>query len=111
MGFTPQALSYPRPESLVNQLSPEGTNGKRVRWDVTRVGADQALAAIAAVTAAADETTRESALQDWQRVMLEVSPFLPLAQNSGTIVSTPAVSEAEYTAAGWLLDLERVAPA
>lgn len=110
LGFTPQALSYPRPESLVNQLSPDGTNGKRVRWDSTRVGADQALAAVAAVSAATDEAAREKALQDWQRVMLEVSPFLSLAQNSGTVVATPQVAQAEYTAAGWLMDLEAVAP-
>lgn len=111
LGFTPQQLSYPRPESLVNQLSPGGTNGQRVRWAAGGPGADEALAAAAVVTAATSEDERVSALQEWQRTMLEVSPFISLVQNSGTVVSTSAVSGVQHTAAGWFMDVEAVRPA
>ncbi|WP_432486734.1 ABC transporter substrate-binding protein [Kineococcus sp. SYSU DK018] len=110
LGFTPQQLAYPRPESLVSQLSPGGTNGKRCRWEAGDPGADRALDAAAAVSSAGDESARSRALQEWQRVMLEVSPFIGLAQNSGTVVSTPQVTGVEHTAAGWFLDLGGVEP-
>jgi peptide/nickel transport system substrate-binding protein len=110
LGFTPQALSYPRPESLVRQLSPGGTNGERVRW---REGdsAEQVTERAEAVFAATSDDELNQALVAWQEAMLEVSPFIPLAQNSGTVVSTEAVSGAEYTPAGWILDIARVSPA
>jgi len=42
---------------------------------------------------------------------LHLKPAAADAQNSGTVVSTEAVAGAEYTPAGWILDLARVSPA
>jgi|tagenome__1003787_1003787.scaffolds.fasta_scaffold20988821_9 peptide/nickel transport system substrate-binding protein len=110
IGFTPQALSYPLPESLVRQLSPGGTNGERVRWR-TGDAATSVTAKANAVFAASSQDEVNKALVDWQKAMLDGSPFIALAQNSGTVVSTDRVAGADYTPAGWILDLARVSPA
>ncbi|WP_236834201.1 ABC transporter substrate-binding protein [Blastococcus sp. KM273129] len=110
MGMTPHALSYPRPESLVRQLSPGGVNAERVRWssgpaadEVTRLK-EEALSSV-------DAADLEQALVDWQTALAEGGPYIPAAQNSGTVVSTADVSGAEYTPAGWIVDLAAVEPA
>ncbi|MCZ2857576.1 ABC transporter substrate-binding protein [Blastococcus sp. VKM Ac-2987] len=110
MGLTPHALIYPRPESLVRQLSPGGVNAERVRWS-DGPAAEEVTAAAERVLTAVDGTELESALVDWQQAMRDGSPYLPVAQNSGSVVSTEDVADAEYTPAGWILDLAAVEPA
>ena len=110
LGFTPQALAYPRPESLVRQLSPGGTNAERVRWREGDSAARVTELADAVLSATTDDELA-GALTEWQEAMLEDSPFIALAQNSGTVVSTDTVSGADYTPAGWIVDLAAAAPA
>ncbi|MGY2066729.1 ABC transporter substrate-binding protein [Blastococcus sp. SYSU DS0619] len=110
MGFTPHALIYPRPESLVRQLSPGGVNAERVRWSDGPAAEEVTAAAEQALTAV-DGAELESALVEWQEAMLAGSPYVPVAQNSGSVVSTEDVADAEYTPAGWILDLAAVEPA
>jgi peptide/nickel transport system substrate-binding protein len=104
MGMTPHALSYPRAENLVTVMGPGGTNAKRVGWPAETASAE-AVAASKAVFAATTQEDRTEAIVDWQKVMKTDSPFIPLAVNSGAIVSTPQVSNANYTSAGWIIDL------
>lgn len=111
MGFTPHSLVYPLPEALVSQLSPGGTNAERVRWMPESEHSEEALAAAAAIHEAADESERIAALEEWQHLMIEVSPFMTVAQNSGTVVATSEVVGAEHTAAGWQIELRDLAPA
>ena len=62
------------------------------------------------VLAASDEGRTEK-IVEWQKVMKTDSPFIPLAVNSGAIVSTPQVTDANYTSAGWIVDLADIKPA
>lgn len=104
MGMTPHALSYPRAENLVTVMGPGGTNAKRVGWPA-EAASPEAVSASKAVFAAATQEARTEAIIDWQKVMKTDSPFIPLAVNSGAIVSTPQVTNANYTSAGWIVDL------
>lgn len=104
MGMTPHALSYPRAENLVTVMGPGGTNAKRVGW-LEDTAAKQAVEASEAVFAATSNEDRTAAIVEWQKAMAKNSPFIPLAVNSGAIVSTPQVTSANYTSAGWIVDL------
>ncbi|MDI9896878.1 ABC transporter substrate-binding protein [Rhodococcus sp. IEGM 1381] len=107
MGMSPQALTYPRAENLVQLMKPGGVNSARAGW----TDANASPAAIAAAKTFLDDYTdegRTAAVQDWQRVMATDSPFIPLAVNSGCVVSTSAVTGAEYTPAAWIVDLASV---
>jgi peptide/nickel transport system substrate-binding protein len=109
LGFTPHALAYPRPESEVRQLSPGGVNAERVRWRSGPV-AEQVTGLADTALAAVDAGALDQALGDWQRAMAAGSPYIPFAQNSGTVVSTADVAGADYTPAGWIVDLAAVKP-
>lgn len=107
MGMSPQALTYPRAENLVQLMKPGGVNSARAGW----TDANASPAAVASAQAFLDDYTDEGrtvAVQEWQRVMATDSPFIPLAVNSGCVVSTSAVTDAEYTPAAWIVDLASV---
>ncbi|GAA5064845.1 peptide/nickel transport system substrate-binding protein [Thermocatellispora tengchongensis] len=107
MGMTPQSLSYPRAESIVKVMSPGGVNAERMNWS-KGYGAEEAGAAAKEFLAATTDAARNEAAVKWQRAMNTDSPYLLLASNSGTVVGSPAVTGAEYTPAGWTVDLAAV---
>jgi len=110
MGMTPQALSYPRAESMVRVMSPDGVNAKRLGWTSAKAP-DSVRTATADFLAATSDDARNAAAVRWQHAMTADSPYLLLGANAGTVVSTKAVTGADYTAAGWIVDLAAVRPA
>lgn len=107
MGMSPQALTYPRAENLVRLMMPGGVNAVRAGW----TDANASPASIEAAQNFLNDYTDEGrvdAVEEWQRVMATDSPFIPLAVNSGCVVSTSAVSGADYTPAGWIIDIASV---
>ncbi|GAB6919702.1 hypothetical protein JCM9803A_01520 [Rhodococcus erythropolis] len=107
MAMSPQSLTYPRAESLVQLMSPGGINSIRAGW-TDRNASAEAIAASNAFLDNYSEDGRVTAVEEWQRVMAQDSPFIPLAVNSGSVVSTPTVSGADYTAAPWSVDIASV---
>ncbi|MBB3664670.1 peptide/nickel transport system substrate-binding protein [Prauserella sediminis] len=107
MGMTPQALTYPRADSMVRVMSPGGVNAERMNWTD-----DTASAAVRSTTAdflaATTDEERVTAVEAWQHAMHRDSPYVLLGNNSGTVVSTPEVAGADYTPAGWIVDLAAV---
>lgn len=107
MGLTPQSLNYPVADSLINNMTPGQGSATRVGWTAQR--ADPAvLAAIDAVNQSVDPEARAEAMRDWQRAMNENSPYIVLANNSGMVVASPSLTGAQYTPAGWQVDLAAV---
>lgn len=107
MGFTPQSLNYPVADSLVNNMAPGQATALRSGWTVER--ADPAVvAASKKVTDTLDVAQRATAMQEWQRAMNAASPYIVLASNSSTVVATSDLTGAEYTPAGWQVDLAAV---
>lgn len=107
MGMSPQALTYPRAENLVRLMMPGGVNSVRAGW----TDANASPAAIDAAQTFLDDYTDEGrveAVEQWQKVMATDSPFIPLAVNSGCVVSTSAVTGADYTPAAWIIDIASV---
>jgi peptide/nickel transport system substrate-binding protein len=47
-------------------------------------------------------------MQEWQRLMNASSPYLVLASNSSIVVATTDLTGADYTAAGWQVDVAAV---
>ncbi|WP_156225499.1 ABC transporter substrate-binding protein [Pseudactinotalea suaedae] len=107
--FSPQSLNYPVASSLVNNFAPGQPSAMRVDWSAERATPEM-IAAGEAVMAATDPDAQVQAMQDWQRLLNEESPYISLAFNSGTVVATGDVGGAVYSPAGWLLDLRAVAP-
>ena len=107
MGMTPQALIYPRAESIVQQLSPGSGTALRAGWTEEKASPEMVAAAKNIFTLITPEE-RVPALVEWQELMLAEAPFVPLAQNSAAVVSTPKVTDAEYTSAGWILTIADV---
>lgn len=110
MGMTPQALTYPRADSMVRVMSPGGVNAERMNWTDDKASADVRSATQEFLAATTDEE-RATAVGAWQHAMQRDSPYVLLGNNSGTVVSTPEVTGAEYTPAGWIVDLSAVRPA
>lgn len=106
--FSPQSLNYPVASSLVNNFAPGQSSALRSGWTVERASAEM-IAAGDAVTAALDTETQISAMQEWQRLLNEESPYIALAYNSGTVVATGSLANTEYSPAGWQVDLRAVA--
>lgn len=104
IGFSPNSLNYPVAASLVNNMAPGASTSLRNGWTVERADAS-AIEASEAVIAATSPEARVAAMQEWQRVMNEVSPFIPLANNSGIVVATENLADAVYSPAGWTIDL------
>lgn len=108
IGFTPSSLNYPVAAALVNNMAPGAGSALRTGWPVER--ADQAVIdASNAVLAATTVEGRVEAMQEWQRQMREHSPFVSLANNSGLVVATGDLANTEYSPAGWMIDLPKVA--
>lgn len=105
--FSPQSLNYPVAASLVNNYLPGQGTAMTTGWTVER--ADPAvLAAAAAVQSSLEPEAQQAAVQEWQRVMNEHSPFIPFAYNSGFVVATAELTGAEYSPAGWQVDIAAV---
>ncbi|MBO3088218.1 ABC transporter substrate-binding protein [Cellulomonas dongxiuzhuiae] len=106
--FSPQSLNYPVASSLVNNFHPGQTSAERTGWTLERA-TPEAVAAGDRVRAALDTAEQDAAMQDWQRVLDEDGPYIPLAYNSGVVVSTSDLVGADYSPAGWQVDLRAVA--
>lgn len=109
-GMTPQALTYPRAESMVRVMSPDGVNGKRVNWTSANAAANVRTATADFLAATSDQARNDAAAQ-WQRAMNTDSPYLLLGANGGTVVSRKAITGADYTPAGWVVNLASIRPA
>jgi peptide/nickel transport system substrate-binding protein len=107
MRFSPQSLNYPVAASLVNNLAPGQSTAATTGWTPERA-TPEAVAAGDKVLSTLDPEAQVSALQDWQRVLNEDSPYIPLAYNAGTVVATPDLTDADYSPAGWQLDVAAV---
>jgi peptide/nickel transport system substrate-binding protein len=107
MSFSPQQLDYPVAASMVADMMPGGATAAAAGWTADRADKDT-VAAANKVLATLDPTAQVTALQDWQRLMLQHSPYITLAYNSGVVVATPDLTNATFTAAGWTLDVADV---
>lgn len=106
--FSPQSLDYPVAASIVADLMPGGSTAKSAGWTVER--ADPAtVAAGEKVLNSLDAEEQVGLLQDWQRLMITNSPYVTLVYNSTTVVGSSDLTGAEYTAAGWVVDVADVA--
>lgn len=106
--FSPQLLDYPVAASVVADLMPGGGTAEAAGWTADR--ADPATVAAAnKVLTALDARDQVAALQDWQRLMINHSPYITLVYNSGTVVASADLKGAVYTAAGWVVDIADVA--
>lgn len=107
MRFSPQSLNYPVAASLVNNYTPGQGTAATTGWTVER--ADPAvMAASKQVEETLDPESQQAAMQEWQRVMNEHSPFIPFAYNSGYVVATEDLTGVEYSPAGWQVDIAAV---
>lgn len=107
--FSPQSLNYPVAASLVNNFAPGQASAERTGWTEDRASAEM-IAAGDAVLSAPDADQQVAAMQDWQHLLNEESPYVTLAYNSGAVVATDTVGAADYSPAGWQVDLRAVAP-
>ncbi len=105
--FSPQSLDYPVAASIVADLMPGGHTADAAGWTAAR--ADPAtVAAAEKVLTSSDANEQDRLLQDWQRLMITNSPYVTLVYNSTTVVASKDLKSAEYTAAGWVVDLADV---
>lgn len=107
MRFSPQSLNYPVAASLVNNLAPGQGTAATTGWTVARADKD-VVAAGKKVQATLDPAAQQRALQDWQRLLNQHSPYIPMAYNSGVVVAAPTLSGAVYAPAGWQVDIAAV---
>lgn len=105
--FSPQSLNYPVASSLVNNFAPGQASALRSGWTVERAS-EEAIAAGERVMAAEDAEEQLDAMQEWQRILNEESPYIALAYNSGVVVATESLTSTEYSPAGWQVDLRAV---
>lgn len=105
--FSPQSLNYPVASSLVNNFAPGQASALRSGWTVERAS-EEVIAAGERVQAARDADEQLDAMQEWQRVLNEESPYIALAYNSGVVVATESLTNTEYSPAGWQVDLRAV---
>ncbi|QCB92681.1 ABC transporter substrate-binding protein [Cellulomonas shaoxiangyii] len=106
--FSPQSLNYPVASSLVNNFHPGHPSAVRTGWTLERA-TPEVVAAGERVMAAVESDEELAAVQDWQRALDQDGPYIPLAYNSGVVVSTPDLVGADYSPAGWQVDLRDVA--
>ncbi|TCO45272.1 ABC transporter substrate-binding protein [Actinocrispum wychmicini] len=107
MGFSPQSLNYPVADSMVNNMAPGQGTALRAGWTVQRAD-PSTVEAGKKVNAALDPAARATGMQEWQRAMNKYSPYIALATNSGMVVATPSLTGAEYTPAGWQVDIAAI---
>ncbi|WP_216843856.1 ABC transporter substrate-binding protein [Phytoactinopolyspora alkaliphila] len=105
--FSPQSLNYPVASSLVNNFAPGQPSAMRSGWSA-ELASPEMIAAGEAVQEALDPEAQDTAMQEWQRLLDEESPFITLAYNSGVVVATPDLAGVEYSPAGWQVDLRSV---
>lgn len=105
--FSPQLLDYPVAASVVADLMPGGGAADAAGWTKERADAET-VAAADKVLSSLDAEEQVGLLQDWQRLMIENSPYITLVYNSTTVVASPNLAGADYTAAGWGLDVADV---
>jgi len=104
LSFSPQSFDYPVATVEVSDLMPGGGAAEAAGW--TEENADpETVAAAQKALSTFDPAEQATAIQDWQRLMLQHSPFITLAYNSGVVVASPDLSDATFTAAGWTLDV------
>lgn len=105
--FSPQLLNYPVAASVVADLMPGGATAAAAGWTADR--ADPAtVAAAQKVLTSLDSADQVSALQAWQRLMINHSPYITLVYNSTTVVASANLKNAAFTAAGWVVDVADV---
>lgn len=105
--FSPQLLDYPVAASVVADLMPGGATAAAAGWTAER--ADPAtVAAAQKVLTSLDAADQVRALQDWQRLMINHSPYITLVYNSTTVVASANLNNAVFTAAGWVVDIADV---
>lgn len=107
MGFTPSSLNYPVAASLVNNMAPGASTSLRNGWTLERADAS-VIAASEDVVQSVTQESRVQAMQEWQRLMKEYSPYIALAENSGVVVATSDLTGVDYAPAGWSVDLAAV---
>ncbi|MCD1570439.1 ABC transporter substrate-binding protein [Agromyces mediolanus] len=108
INFSPNSLNYPASSSLVNNMAPGASTSLRTGWTLERAE-QSAIDASNAVTAELTPEGRNEAMIEWQHVMNEVSPYIALANNAGIVVATSDLTGADYTPAGWTVDLAAIA--
>lgn len=107
LSFSPQSLNYPVGASVVPDLMPGGATAAAAGWTTGR--ADPAtVAAAKSVLSATGADQQLAALQKWQQLMNENSPYITMVYSSGGVVASSNLSGAVYTAAGWILTLANV---
>ncbi|MDT7709092.1 MAG: peptide/nickel transport system substrate-binding protein, partial [Pseudonocardiales bacterium] len=105
--FSPQLLDYPVAASVVADLMPGGGTADAAGWTADQ--ADPAtVAAAKKVLTSLDAADQVHALQDWQRLMINHSPYITLVYNSTTVVASANLKNAIFTAAGWVVDVADV---
>lgn len=107
INFSPNSLNYPASDSLVNNMAPGASTSNRVGWTAERADA-RAVEASDAVNAEVTPEGRTEAMVEWQKVMNETSPYIVLANNAGIVVATANLAGADYTPAGWTVDLAAI---
>ncbi len=107
LSLSPQSLNYPVAASMIGDLMPGGGAADAAAW--TADNADAATVAAAEdVATIVDRDKQIAAIQEWQRLMNENSPYIPLAYNSGVVVASSGLTGADYAAAGWQVDIAGV---
>ncbi len=99
--------AYPDP-SYYDLFNPGRVVGLRAGWP--EGSAPDIEAAAAAAAAEIDAAARPALYHEWQRVLMESGPYVPLFQPPTTIVSSPEVANVIFNPT-WTVDLDSVTPA
>lgn len=99
--------AYPDP-SYYDLFNPGRVVGLRAGWP--EGSSPEIESAAAAAGAAVDPAVRPGLYEDWQRVLMQSGPYVPLFQPPTTIVSTGAVENVIFNPT-WTVDLDSVTPA
>jgi peptide/nickel transport system substrate-binding protein len=105
--FSPQSLDYPVAASIVADLMPGGHTAEAAGWTAQRAD-PETVAAAEAVLNSTDATKQDELLKQWQRLMITNAPYVTLVYNSTTVVASKDLENADYTAAGWVIDVADV---
>lgn len=107
LSFSPQQLDYPVGAQAIADLMPGGGTAEKAGW--TEENADpEVVEAANKALAETDFDKQVAAVQEWERLMKQHSPYITLAFNSGVVVASANLTGAEYTAAGWTVDIASI---